>query len=74
MGGFESAYALEVSTRLQVEHLDGVVHLGRDEEMIPLEINREVVKVAGNFRKVRGAQNCDGRCLLSSFRASRKCT
>jgi hypothetical protein len=31
MGGVESTYALEVSTRLQVEHLDGVAYFGRDE-------------------------------------------
>jgi hypothetical protein len=71
MGGLESAYALEMRTRLQVKHLDGVVYLSRDEEMIPLEINREVIKVPGNFRKVSGAQKCDRHVWLSSFRASR---
>jgi hypothetical protein len=69
MRGFEPAYALEVSTRFQVEHFNGVVYLGRDEEMIPLEIHREVIKVPGNFRKVRGAQKCDGRLRPSSLRA-----
>jgi hypothetical protein len=71
MGGLESAYALKVGTRLQVEHLDGVVYLGRNEEMIPLEINREVIKVPGNFWKVDGAQKCDGRLRSSSLCTSR---
>ncbi|MBB5343290.1 hypothetical protein [Tunturibacter empetritectus] len=60
MGRFESTYALEVNTRLQVEHLDGVVYLGRDEEVIPSKINCEVIEVTRNFRKVRSAQKCDG--------------
>jgi hypothetical protein len=37
--------------------------------MIPLEIHREVIKVPGNFRKIRGAQKCDGRLRPSSLRA-----
>jgi hypothetical protein len=48
-----------------------VVYLGRDEEVIPLEINCEVIKVPDNFWKVRGTQKREGRLWLSSFCASR---
>jgi hypothetical protein len=56
-----------VSTCLQVEHLDGVVYLGRDEEGIPLEINCEVIKVPDNFWKVRGTQSVTGACGSAAF-------
>jgi len=54
--GLEAADALQVLARLEVEHFDGVVHLGGDEEVVALEVDGEVIEVAGDLRQGRHAE------------------
>ena len=46
----EAIKAMQVLAGVEVEHLDRVVDLGGDEEVVALEVDGKVIKVAGDLR------------------------
>ena len=65
MRSFESADALQVITGVEVEHLNGVVHLCGNEKVTASEIHGEVIEVARNLRHVNCFDQRDGRGVTS---------